>query len=90
MIRRIEAARRAGTIRADIPAATLAIMLEALLFYWIENRGTLGGADGVPPADDAYLEQAFASSSAAPRRPLRPRAAGQAPAGPPSTALTQG
>ena len=59
MIRRIEAGQHAGAIRADITAAVLAMMLEALLFFYIENRPAGTSCGGDPVDDDAYLEQAI-------------------------------
>lgn len=59
MFRRIEAGQRSGAIRADIDAPTLGFMLEALLFHWIENRGSFArSADGAVD-DDAYLARAI-------------------------------
>ena len=59
MFRRIEAGQRVGVIRCDIDAPTLGLMLEALLFYWIENQGAFAqGSLGVVD-DDVYLEKAI-------------------------------
>ena len=59
MIRRIEAGQRAGTIRTDMDALMLGVMLEALLFFWIENRGSVAQCRAGPIDDDAYLEKAI-------------------------------
>ena len=59
MFRRIEAGQRLGTIRDDIDASTLGVMLEALIFYWIENRGSVAGCCGTSGDDDAYLTSAI-------------------------------
>lgn len=59
MIRRIEAGQRAGTVRGDIAASGLAMMLEALLFSYLENRPSGTSCGGDPIDDDAYLEQAI-------------------------------
>ncbi len=60
MIRRIEAGQRAGSIRDDIDAATLGVMLEALVFYWIENRASVTQCYAGPVISDAeYLDQAI-------------------------------
>ena len=59
MVRRIEAGQTAGTVRSDIPAATLALMLEALLIYFVENHALIGAKHGTPPADATYLDQAI-------------------------------
>ena len=58
MIRRIEAAQRAGSVRDDIPAPVLATMLEALLFSYLENR-PIAPAGGGPVDADTYLELAI-------------------------------
>ncbi len=84
MIRRIEAGQRSGAIRADIDAPTLGIMLEALLFHWIENRGSVARSrDGVVD-DDAYLAQAIlllerGARAAADGSGLRPRRSAPTP-----------
>ena len=59
MIRRIEAGQRSGSIRTDIDASTLGVMLEALLFYWIENRASIAQHSAEPIDDDAYLKKAI-------------------------------
>ncbi len=59
MIRRIEAGQRSGSIRNDIDASTLAVMLEALLFYWIENRASIAHCSNLIINDDDYLEKAI-------------------------------
>ena len=60
MIRRIEAGQRLGTIRVDIDASTLAVMLEALIFYYIENRAAVSRCRPGQTVDDAeYLDQAI-------------------------------
>lgn len=58
MFRRIEAGQRAGTIRPDVDATALGIMLEALIFHWIEDRAGCS-RPGVELTDDAYLDQAI-------------------------------
>lgn len=58
MFRRIEAGQRAGSIRTDIGATALGVMLEALTFSWLEDRGGCGPPD-LDLTDDAYLEQAI-------------------------------
>jgi TetR/AcrR family transcriptional regulator len=60
MIRRIEAAQAIGVVREDIDAATLGIMMEALLIYWIENRPYNATLDETLPLDDEFLEKAIA------------------------------
>ena len=75
MIRRIEAGQQLGTIRADIAASTLAVMLEALVFYWIENRAAVALRSSSPViGDDAYLAQAISllERGVAPARPAGP------------------
>ena len=59
MFRRIEAGQRSGAVRTDIDAPTLGVMLEALLFYWIENRASVAQCHPVAMDDDAYLENAI-------------------------------
>ena len=59
MFRRIEAAQRLGAVRADIDAPTLGMMLEALIFYYIENRSLAARCSGGTPDDTAYLEKAI-------------------------------
>ncbi len=59
MVRRIEAGQRSGSIRGDIDASTLAVMLEALLFYWIENRASIAHCSNLVINDDDYLEKAI-------------------------------
>ena len=60
MIRRIEAAQRAGLVRAEIAASTLAVMLESLIFFWIENRAKIAHcAGGALIGDEEYLAQAI-------------------------------
>ena len=59
MFHRIEAGQRLGLIRADIDAALLGVMLEALLFYWIENRGSLTQGSAVGVDDEVYLAKAI-------------------------------
>ena len=58
MIRRIAAGQTAGTIRDDIAPPILAVILEALVFHWLDNR-----AAGLPHSsisDEEYLAQALA------------------------------
>ena len=59
MIRRIEAGQQAGTIRLDIDAPTLGMMLDALLFYYLENREAAAVKWGHARDDAAYLEKAI-------------------------------
>ena len=58
--RRLELAQRWRIIRSDIDPGNLAIMLVALVAFWLEG---LSHADGVVegcPDDFAYLRQAIA------------------------------
>jgi TetR/AcrR family transcriptional regulator len=59
LILRVEASQRLGLVRDDIDANILVTMMEALLFYWVENRERV---DKCPSdeSDDAYLEMAVA------------------------------
>lgn len=60
MIRRIEAGQRSGAIRTDIDAGTLAVMLEALVIFWIENRTSIAQCYPSSGLDDIdYLEKAI-------------------------------
>ena len=78
MIGRIARAQQLGLVRDDIDAASLAVMLEALVFHWVENRAL--NAELFPDGsdDDAYLGKAVAlfergSASAEGRAPRRRR-----------------
>ena len=73
MVRRIEAGQRLGTVRTDIEAASLGVMLEGLLIYWFENRAYNARLYPTPLDDATYLDQAAA---------LMTRGAAPAPPGP--------
>jgi TetR/AcrR family transcriptional regulator len=60
MVRRIELGQRLGLVRGDIDAATLGVMMEALLFYWIDYRSFNSELYPDTPEDDVYLEKAIA------------------------------
>ena len=61
MVRRIAASQRAGAIRDDIDPPTLAVILEALVLHWLDNRAAgLPCSPGPMITDDAYLAQAIA------------------------------
>ena len=60
MIRRIAVGQRLGHVRGDIDAATLSVMMQGLLFYWVENRSHLAQRFEEKPDDDAYLEKVVA------------------------------
>ena len=71
MIRRIAAGQSAGTIRADIAPPTLAVILEALVFHWLDNRAAGTSCFlGPPISDEEYLAKAIAllERGAAPSR----------------------
>ena len=60
MIRRIAAGQAAGAIRTDIAAPTLAVILDALVFHWLDNRAA--GTPFLPEpriTDEEYLAQAI-------------------------------
>ena len=60
MVRRIEAGQALGLVRRDIDGETLAIMMEGLLFYWVENRAFIARHSRAALDDDVYLEKAIA------------------------------
>jgi TetR/AcrR family transcriptional regulator len=60
MVGRIECAQKQGTIRDDIDATTLTVMLEGLIFYWFENRSLNAQIFPQELDDDAYLRKAIA------------------------------
>lgn len=60
LIERIRVAQRRGLVRDDIEAAGLAMMLEGLVFFWVENRALKSEVLENLPDDDAYMEHAAA------------------------------
>jgi TetR/AcrR family transcriptional regulator len=60
LVQRIAEAQRRQLVRADIDPATIAVILEAVLISWFENREINEPlyADGLN--DEAFLEQAIA------------------------------
>lgn len=60
LVQRIECGQKQGHVRTDITAASLAVMLEGLIFHWFENR-QLNAKLFVDDLDDAgYLRDAIA------------------------------
>jgi len=60
MIERIRVAQERGLVRRDIDAPALAVMIEGLVFFWVENRALNAHLLEDAPDDDSYLEQAVA------------------------------
>lgn len=59
LVRRIEAGQEHGQVRRDLDAVTLSLLLEGIVFSWLENRSF--NAEHFPDATDAaYLEGAIA------------------------------
>lgn len=60
LVQRIAEAQRAGMVRADINPASVAVMIEAVLIYWFENREINGPLYSEGLRDDVYLHEAIA------------------------------
>ncbi|MDR3633703.1 MAG: TetR/AcrR family transcriptional regulator [Isosphaeraceae bacterium] len=60
MVHRIERGQELGLVRNDIDAPSLAVMLEALIFYWFENRPLNAALFPAGLDDDAYVRKAIA------------------------------
>ena len=60
MIRRIEAAQRAGLVRSDLDASTIGVLIESVVFYWVENRDLNARLFNTLPDDQTYVENAIA------------------------------
>jgi TetR/AcrR family transcriptional regulator len=60
MVLRIERAQQLGLVRDDIDSASLAVMLEGLVFHWFDNRSLNARLFDETPNDDAYLAKAIA------------------------------
>ena len=58
--RRMELAQEQRIIRSDIDPGNLAIMLVALVAFWLEGRSDADGVVERGPDDPAYLRQAIA------------------------------
>jgi TetR/AcrR family transcriptional regulator len=58
--RRLELAQERQIIRSDIDPGNLAIMLVALVAFWLEGRSSADGVVEGGPDDPAYLRQAIA------------------------------
>ncbi len=55
MVQRIELAQRLGTIRDDIGAPYVVVMLEGLVLHWLDNRAFNTDLFATPPDDSTYL-----------------------------------
>lgn len=60
LIERIRVAQQRGLVRQDIDAPTLAVMIESLVFFWVENRALNADLMESPPDDETYLARAVA------------------------------
>lgn len=59
-IGRIRLAQELGLVRDDIDAASLAVMLESLVFFWVENRALNSETIEDLTDDESYQNQAVA------------------------------
>lgn len=55
---RIEAAQEKGTIRTDIDAQQVSIMILGIVFFWLDNRQHFAQRLGSPISNDSYLNTA--------------------------------
>jgi TetR/AcrR family transcriptional regulator len=55
---RIEVAQQRGTIRADIDAQQVSIMILGIVFFWLDNRQHFAQRLGSPISNDTYLNTA--------------------------------
>lgn len=55
---RIEAAQEKGTIRTDIDAQQVSIMILGIVFFWLDNRQHFAQRLGSPISNDTYLNTA--------------------------------
>lgn len=60
MVQRIKRAQDLGLVRDDIDAASLTVMMEGIIFYWLESRALNAPLFVDCPCDEDYLCKAIA------------------------------